>query len=142
MNNAASLAKMKKDELVELCKQRGISGYSKLKKDELVALLSEAMGDGAEPAAPAEAAEVPAEAKAPAKTETSKWNKFVAWCKRLPNRIATPFKNMWYELKKVSWPNRQMVLQSTKIVIISTVVFALILGLVDFLLLKGIFIIF
>ena len=53
MNNAASLAKMKKDELVELCKQHGISGYSKLKKDELVALLSEAMGDGAEPAAPA-----------------------------------------------------------------------------------------
>ena len=45
-------------------------------------------------------------------------------------------------MKKVSWPNRQMVLQSTKIVIISTVVFALILGLVDFLLLKGIFIIF
>ena len=67
MNNAASLAKMKKDELVELCKQHGISGYSKLKKDELVALLSEAMGDGAEAAAPAEAAEVPAETKAPAK---------------------------------------------------------------------------
>ena len=76
MNNAASLAKMKKDELVELCKQHGISGYSKLKKDELVALLSEAMGDGAEPAAPAETAEVPAEAKAPAKKKCcSKKNK-------------------------------------------------------------------
>lgn len=46
MNNAASLTKMKKDELVELCKQKGLTGYSKLKKDELVALLSEAMGAG------------------------------------------------------------------------------------------------
>ncbi len=66
MNNAAALAKMKKDELVELCKQHGISGYSKLKKDELVALLSEAMGDGAAPAAPAEQAEPAAASQAAA----------------------------------------------------------------------------
>ncbi len=64
MNNAASLAKMKKDELVELCKQHGISGYSKLKKDELVALLVEAMGSGAETAASTDAS---AQKKAPAK---------------------------------------------------------------------------
>ena len=38
---------MKKDELVALCKQYGISGYSKLKKDELVALLTQAMDTGA-----------------------------------------------------------------------------------------------
>ena len=60
MNNAASLAKMKKDELVELCRQHGISGYSKLKKDELVALLTEAMGDG-------EAASAEKKEEAPAK---------------------------------------------------------------------------
>ena len=53
MNNAASLSKLKKDELVELCKQHGISGYSKLKKDELVAVLTEAMGSGAAASAPA-----------------------------------------------------------------------------------------
>ena len=63
MNNAASLSKLKKDELVELCKQHGISGYSKLKKDELVALLTETMGSGAAAAAPS--AE-PAEPAAPA----------------------------------------------------------------------------
>ena len=57
-------------------------------------------------------------------------------------KIIRYFKECYLEMKKVYWPNRQMVLQSTKIVIISTVVFALILGLVDFLLLKGIFIIF
>ena len=70
MNNAASLAKLKKDELVELCKQHGISGYSKLKKDELVALLTQTMGDGAASeteageAASTEAAAAPAEAPA------------------------------------------------------------------------------
>ena len=57
-------------------------------------------------------------------------------------KIVKYFKECYLEMKKVSWPNRQMVLQSTKSVIISTVVFALILGLVDFLLLKGIFLIF
>ena len=57
-------------------------------------------------------------------------------------KIVKYFKECYLEMKKVSWPTRQMVLQSTKIVIISTVVFALILGLVDFLLLKGIFLIF
>ncbi|MGN0907838.1 MAG: preprotein translocase subunit SecE [Bullifex sp.] len=57
-------------------------------------------------------------------------------------KIIRYFKECYLEMKKVSWPSRQMVFQSTKIVIISTVVFALILGLVDFLLLKGIFIIF
>ena len=30
MNNAASLTKMNKDELVELCKQKGLTGYSKI----------------------------------------------------------------------------------------------------------------
>ena len=57
-------------------------------------------------------------------------------------KIVKYFKECYLEMKKVSCPNRQMVLQSTKIVIISTVVFSLILGLVDFLLLKGIFLIF
>ena len=67
MTNAASLAKMKKDELVELCKQHGISGYSKLKKDELVALLAQTMGDGA--ASETEAGEAAPAETAPAATE-------------------------------------------------------------------------
>lgn len=71
-----------------------------------------------------------------------------SWPVGIPNKeivmkkIVKYFKECWLELKKVSWPSRQMVLQSTKVVIVSTVVFALILGLVDFLLLKGIFLIF
>jgi len=46
------------------------------------------------------------------------------------------------EMKKVSWPSRQAVLSSTKVVIISTVAFAIVLGLVDFVLLKAIYALF
>ena len=41
------------------------------------------------------------------------------------------------ELKKVVWPGRESVMASAKVVIISTVVFALFFGLVDFLLSQG-----
>lgn len=47
------------------------------------------------------------------------------------NKIARYFKECWLEMKKVSWPNRQVVLHSTWIVIISTIVFAVVLGVVD-----------
>jgi len=57
-------------------------------------------------------------------------------------KIGKYFKESWLEMKKVSWPSKQMVLSSTKVVIITTVVFALVLGLVDYLLLKGIFLLF
>ncbi len=46
-------------------------------------------------------------------------------------KIARYFKECWLEMKKVSWPNRQVVLHSTWIVIISTIVFAVVLGVVD-----------
>lgn len=42
------------------------------------------------------------------------------------------------ELKKVVWPSREDVISSTKVVLISTVIFALVLGFVDFLFLTGI----
>jgi preprotein translocase subunit SecE len=41
------------------------------------------------------------------------------------------------ELKKVVWPGRESVMSSAKVVIVSTLVFALFFGLVDFLLSKG-----
>ncbi|MFA6646813.1 MAG: preprotein translocase subunit SecE [Sphaerochaetaceae bacterium] len=46
------------------------------------------------------------------------------------------------ELKKVVWPSREEVLTSTKVVLISTAIFALVLGLVDFLLVQGVDLIF
>ena len=51
-------------------------------------------------------------------------------------KIGRYFKESFAEMKKVSWPGRTEVLQSAKIVIISTIAFALILGLVDFILLN------
>ncbi len=57
-------------------------------------------------------------------------------------KIGRYFKECYLEMKKVSWPSKQVVLSSTKVVIVTTVVFAIILGIVDFLLLKGMFLIF
>jgi len=42
------------------------------------------------------------------------------------------------ELKKVVWPSKDDVISSVKVVIISTLIFAIILGLVDALLLLGV----
>ncbi|WP_320130052.1 preprotein translocase subunit SecE [uncultured Sphaerochaeta sp.] len=46
------------------------------------------------------------------------------------------------ELKKVIWPSRESVISSTKVVLVSTALVAVFLWLVDFILLKGILLIF
>ncbi len=46
------------------------------------------------------------------------------------------------ELKKVVWPSREQVKASTGVVIVSTALFAIVLGSVDYLLFKGIDLIF
>ena len=53
-------------------------------------------------------------------------------------KIVQFFKESYAELRKVVWPGRDDVISSVKVVIISTIVVAAILGLVDFLLLLGI----
>ena len=50
------------------------------------------------------------------------------------NKVLLFFKESYAELKKVVWPSRQEVVSSTWVVIISTLIFAGVLGLVDFLL--------
>ena len=50
------------------------------------------------------------------------------------NKVLLFFKESYAELKKVVWPSRQEVVSSTWIVILSTLIFAGVLGLVDFLL--------
>jgi len=52
------------------------------------------------------------------------------------------FSESYAELKKVVWPSREEVASSTKVVIVSTIIFAAVLGIVDFLLLAGIDLIF
>ncbi len=46
------------------------------------------------------------------------------------------------ELKKVVWPSSDSVVSSAKVVLVSTALFALFFGVVDFVLLKGLFFIF
>ena len=58
------------------------------------------------------------------------------------NKIVQFFKDSYGELRKVVWPSREDVLASTKVVIVSTVIVAFFLGLVDFLLVRGIDLIF
>jgi preprotein translocase subunit SecE len=52
------------------------------------------------------------------------------------------FQESYAELKKVTWPTREEVGSSTKIVLISVAIVAIALGLVDYLLFKGIELIF
>ena len=60
-----------------------------------------------------------------------KENKFVAFFKKLPGKIATPFKNMWHELKKVTWPTRQSYLKYIAIVLCFMVFMGVVIGLLD-----------
>ncbi len=47
-------------------------------------------------------------------------------------------KESYAELRKVVWPGKDNVISSVKVVLISTVIFAVVLGVVDFLLLIGV----
>jgi preprotein translocase subunit SecE len=53
-------------------------------------------------------------------------------------KIVQFIKESYAELRKVIWPSREDVVSSVKVVIVSTVIIAAILGLVDLLLLFGI----
>jgi len=53
-------------------------------------------------------------------------------------KIIQFFKDSHSELRKVVWPTRDDVIASTKVVVVSTVIFAAVLGLVDFVVVLGI----
>jgi preprotein translocase subunit SecE len=54
------------------------------------------------------------------------------------NKIVQFAKESYMELRKVVWPSREDVISSVKVVIVSTVIIAVALGLVDVLLLLGV----
>lgn len=58
--------------------------------------------------------------------------------KNLVNKVVQFSKECYAELHKVIWPSREDVISSVKVVIISTVIIAAVLGLVDVLLLIGV----
>ena len=57
-------------------------------------------------------------------------------------KITQFFKDSYAELRKVVWPTKEDVLASTKVVLVSTLVMAAVLGFIDFLLVAGIDVIF
>ena len=71
------------------------------------------------------------EKKTPAKVEESKLTKVLNWFKKLPGRIAKPFKNMVAELKKVTWPTKKALVNYTLVVLAFMVLMGIIIGLFD-----------
>jgi preprotein translocase subunit SecE len=57
-------------------------------------------------------------------------------------KIVQFFKDSYAELSKVVWPSREDVISSTKVVVVSTIVVACLLGFIDFLLVLGIEVVF
>lgn len=66
-----------------------------------------------------------------AKENVSFLTKAINFFKRLPAAIAAPFKNMWRELKKVTWPSRKDLLQYTLIVMAFMTFMGVVIGLLD-----------
>ena len=57
-------------------------------------------------------------------------------------KIIQFFKDSYAELKKVVWPSREEVGSSTKVVLVSVALFAIVLGLMDYIFLTGIDLLF
>ena len=66
------------------------------------------------------------------------WQKLGNFFKNLPANIAKPFKNMWHELRKVTWPTRKEVVTTTIMVFIMAALAAAFFAIVDLLIQWGV----
>ena len=57
-------------------------------------------------------------------------------------KIIQFFKDSFAELKKVTWPSRDEVLASTKVVLVTILLLALVLGIFDVILYQGLYLLF
>jgi len=57
-------------------------------------------------------------------------------------KIISFFRESYSELKRVVWPTRDTVITSTKVVLVTMLLFATVLGTLDFVFLRGLDIIF
>ncbi len=69
--------------------------------------------------------------KAVKKAEQSKVSKIIDWFKKLPKRVAKPFRNMFFELKKVTWPSKQKLIAYSVIVLVFMLFMGVVIGLLD-----------
>ena len=72
-----------------------------------------------------------ADEKNVAKPKESFGEKFVRFFKNLPANIARPFRNMWHELKKVTWPTKENWIKYSLIVLVFLVFMGIVIGLLD-----------
>jgi preprotein translocase subunit SecE len=57
-------------------------------------------------------------------------------------KIIQFFKDSYAELRKVQWPSREEVGSNTKVVLVSVLIFAAVFGVVDYLLLQAVDLVF
>ena len=69
--------------------------------------------------------------KAVRKSGESKLSKVLSWFKNLPQRIYQPFRNMYYELKKVTWPSKEKLITYSIIVLVFMLFMGVVIGLLD-----------
>ncbi len=65
------------------------------------------------------------------KEQMSFMDKVLAFFKNLPKNIARPFMNTWRELRKVTWPTRENLVNSTLLVLAFMVFMGVVIGLLD-----------
>jgi len=71
------------------------------------------------------------ENKTPAKAQKNWFVKLIDWFKSLPGRIATAFKNMVAELRKVTWPSKKKWISSCITVLLFILFMGIVIGLLD-----------
>ena len=69
--------------------------------------------------------------KAVKKSGESRLSKIISWFTSLPKRISKPFKNMYYELKKVTWPSKEKLITYSIIVLVFMLFMGIVIGLLD-----------
>lgn len=69
--------------------------------------------------------------KAVKKSGESRLSKIISWFASLPKRISKPFKNMYYELKKVTWPSKEKLITYSVIVLVFMLFMGIVIGLLD-----------
>ena len=65
------------------------------------------------------------------KAKNSTVDKVLNFFKNLPANIVKPFKNTWRELRKVTWPTRENLINSTLLVLAFMVFMGVVIGLLD-----------
>ena len=72
-----------------------------------------------------------AKTNAPEKEHLNFFQKFIRFFKNLGLRIGGSFKDMYAELKKVTWPTRKELINYTLVVLAFMLVMGVIIGLLD-----------